>query len=79
MKELRRNRWQEEEEEMIETKACTNRESKCDGKMKREPSVRYPGDAGVGVGRGLGQPLNLPAPTYGPAWVCAKCGHVEPD
>ena len=26
---------------------------------------------------GVGDPLNLPQPTYGPGWTCRECGWTE--
>jgi len=66
---------------MAESKRCTELDPKtgetCQGIMEYAALLPYPGDRLVG--RGLGQPLNLPDVQRGPGWRCNVCGHVEPD
>lgn len=61
---------------MGDDRSCTSPEE-CDGSMKHKPHLRYPGEGAVG--RGLGEPINLPTAEYGPGWQCEKCGHLEPE
>lgn len=66
---------------MAEPKSCTESDTKtgtnCKGVMEYGALYPYPGERAVG--RGLGQPLNLPEVDRGPGWRCNVCGRVEPD
>ena len=70
-----------EEPGMTHTKRCSrpappdDTSEPCPGEMVFD---RYTPLAGVELlAPGVGDPLNMAQPTYGPGWTCRECGWTE--
>lgn len=50
---------------------------RCKGEMVFDQYT--PLATGDALAPGIGDPLNMPQPTYGPGWTCRECGWTEAD